>query len=93
MIGPLIRGIILRINLVQNYSSKFGNSQQQFTVTDGECKHYTSSAVKFFEKWLRRKQRLRQSAMRTSVRRTTASSQQLERHAQQAAHNAQQVHQ
>ena len=33
-------------------------------------------------------------AMRTSVLRTTASSQQqLERHAQQAAHNAQQVHQ
>ena len=27
--------MILRINLVQNYSSKFGNSQQQFTVTDG----------------------------------------------------------
>ena len=35
VIGPLIRGMILRINLVQ-YSSKFGNSQQQFTVTDGE---------------------------------------------------------
>ena len=31
--------------------------------------------------------------IRTSVRRTTASSQQLERHAQQAVHNAQQVHQ
>ena len=27
--------MILRINLVQNYSSQFGNSQQQFTVTDG----------------------------------------------------------
>ena len=36
MIGPLIRGMNLRINLVQNYSSQFGNSQQQFTVTDGE---------------------------------------------------------
>ena len=24
-------------NLVQNYSDKFGNSQQQFTVTDGVC--------------------------------------------------------
>ena len=35
---PIIRGMILRINLVQNYSSKFGNSQQQFTVTDGGCK-------------------------------------------------------
>ena len=32
-------------------------------------------------------------ALRTSVRRTTASSQQVERHAQRAAHNAQQVHQ
>ena len=31
--------MIFRINLVQ-YSSKFGNSQQQFTVTDGGCKHY-----------------------------------------------------
>ena len=31
--------------------------------------------------------------IRTTVRRTTASSQQLERHAQQAVHNAQQVHQ
>ena len=29
--------MIIRINLVQ-YSSKFGNSQQQFTVTDGVCK-------------------------------------------------------
>ena len=35
VIGPIIRGMFLRINLVQNYSSKFGNSQQQFTVTDG----------------------------------------------------------
>ena len=35
MIGPIIRGMILRINLVQNYSSKFGNSQRSFTVTDG----------------------------------------------------------
>ena len=34
--------MILRINCVQNYSSKFGNSQQQFTVTDGWCKEYTS---------------------------------------------------
>ena len=34
VIGPLIRVMILRINLVQ-YSSKFGNGQQQFTDTDG----------------------------------------------------------
>ena len=50
--------MILRINLVQNYSSKFGNSQQQFTVTDGGCKQYTSNTAKFYEKWLRRKQSL-----------------------------------
>ena len=42
MIGPLIRGMILRIHLVHQYSSKFGNSQQQFTVTEGRWKHYTS---------------------------------------------------
>ena len=45
VIGILIRGMILRINLVQCYSSKFGNSQQQFTVTDGVCKHYTSNTA------------------------------------------------
>ena len=39
------------------------------------CKQYTSNTPKFYEKWLRRKQWLRQRAMRTSVRRTTASSQ------------------
>ena len=38
--------MILRINLVHHYSSKFGNSQQQFTVTDGECKHHTSKYSK-----------------------------------------------
>ena len=26
---------------------------------DDDCKHYTSNTAKFFEKWLRRKQRLR----------------------------------
>ena len=66
--------MILRINLLQ-YSSKFGNSQQQFIVTDGGCKHYTSNTAKSYVKWLRRQQRLRYRAMRTSVRRTTASSQ------------------
>ena len=49
-----------QINLVQNYSSKFGNSQQQFTVTDGRCKEYISHTAKFYEKWLRRKQQLQQ---------------------------------
>ena len=43
--------MILRSNLVQ-YSSKFGNSQQQFTVTDGRCKHYTSNTAKSYVKWL-----------------------------------------
>ena len=41
----------------------------------GWCKQYTSNTAKFYEKWLRRKQSLRWRAMRTSVRRTTASSQ------------------
>ena len=44
----IIRGMILRINLVQNYSSKFGNSQQQFTVTDGVCKQYITHTAKFY---------------------------------------------
>ena len=48
--------------IVQNYSSKFGNSQQQFTVTDGGYKQCISHIAKFYEKWLRRK------AVRTSVR-------------------------
>ena len=33
----------------------FGNSQQQFTVTDGVCKEYTSKYRKFYAIWLRRK--------------------------------------
>ena len=36
LLGQIFRGMIFRINLVKNYSSQFGNSQQQFTVTDGE---------------------------------------------------------
>ena len=47
VIGLIIRGMSLKINLVQNYSSKFGNSQQQFTVTDGGCKQYISHSAKF----------------------------------------------
>ena len=87
--------MILRINLVQNYSSKFGNSQQQFTVTDGGCKHYTSNTAEFYEKWLRRETKATVKAMRTSVRQNYSiiTNKQLEQHAQQAAHNAQQVHQ
>ena len=36
-----VTGMILILNLVK-YRSKFGNSSQQFTVSDGVCKHYTS---------------------------------------------------
>ena len=89
VIGP-----ILRINLVQNYSSKFGNSQQQFTVTDGRCKHYTSNTARFFEKWQWRKQRLRWKLWEQVCDELQHFHElQLEQHAQQAAHNAQQVHQ
>ena len=38
------------MNLVQNYSDHFGNSQRKFTVTDGECKEYISN----YRKWLRK---------------------------------------
>ena len=38
------------MNLVQNYSDQFGNSQQQFTVTDGVCKEYISSYRKLATK-------------------------------------------
>ena len=36
---------------------QFGNSQQQFLVTDGVCKEYISHTGKFNYKWLRRKRR------------------------------------
>ena len=39
--------------------TKFGNSQQQFTVTDGGCKQYICHTAKFYETGLRRKQWLR----------------------------------
>ena len=55
-----ICGMSLTMNLVQNYSDHFGNSQQQFTVTDEGCKEYISHTAKFYEKWLRRKQQLQQ---------------------------------
>ena len=32
---PIIRGMILKINLMQNYSDYTDNSQQQFTLTEG----------------------------------------------------------
>ena len=36
VIGPIIRGMILKINLVQNYSDKFGNSQRSLlSPTEG----------------------------------------------------------
>ena len=49
VIGPIIRGMILKINLMRYYSSKFGNSQQQFTVTDG-----VKSIPPTTENWLRK---------------------------------------
>ena len=58
--------MILRINLEQNYSSQFGNSKRK------QC---TSNTATFYENSYDEKRRLRQSAMRTSVPRTTASSQ------------------
>ena len=42
---------------------------------DQICNHYTANTAKSYVKWLRWKQWLRWKAMRTSVRRTTASSQ------------------
>ena len=54
VIGILIRGMILRFNVLHHYSSKFGNSQQQFTVTDGGCKHFSSNTAKSYVKWLRK---------------------------------------
>ena len=52
VIGPLIRGMIPRINL-QNYSSQFGNSQRSLLSPTGGCKHYTSNTGKSYVKWLR----------------------------------------
>ena len=52
--------MILKINVLHHYSSKFGNSQQQFTITDGSrCKHNTSNTAKSYVKWIRWKQLLR----------------------------------
>ena len=50
VIGPLIRGMILRINLPK-YSSKFGNSWQQFTFTDGRGGVNTIPPMKSYEKY------------------------------------------
>ena len=44
-----VTGMILILNLVK-YRSKFGNSSQQFTVTDGRCKQKTSKYSKIFRK-------------------------------------------
>ena len=66
--------MILRINLVQNYSSKFGKSQQQFTVTYGVCEEYTSQYSKILCDMVTTKTKATMKVMRTSVRRTTASS-------------------
>ena len=49
MSGPVIRGVILRINLVQNYSSKFGYSQCCLLSPTGGVNNITSNSVKFYE--------------------------------------------
>ena len=65
-----------------------------FTVTDGGCKHYTSNTAKSYVKWLRRKQRVRWKLWEQVCDELQHHhKQQLERRVQQAAHNAQQVHQ
>ena len=51
VIGPIIREMILKF---EELKCKFGNSQQQFLVTDGECKEYISHTRHFEVKWLRR---------------------------------------
>ena len=51
VIGPIIRGMILKINLVQNYSDKFGNSQRSLLSPTGGVKSIPPN----FEKWLRKR--------------------------------------
>ena len=50
MIGPTIRGMILKINLVQNYSDPFGNSQRSLLSPTGVVKSIPPNT----EKWLRK---------------------------------------
>ena len=56
----------------------------------GRCKHKTSNTAKFYEKWLRRKQKLQWKLWEQVCDELQHHKQQLEQHAQQAAHNAQQ---
>ena len=59
------------------------------------CKHHTSNTANSYVKWIWRKQMLRwkQREQVCDELQHHHKQQQLERHAQQAAHNAQQVHQ
>ena len=49
LIGPIIRGMILKINLVQNYSDKFGNSQRSLLSPTRGVKSISPNT----ENWLR----------------------------------------
>ena len=51
VIGPIIRGMILKINLVQNYSDQFGNSQRSLLSPTGGVKRKPPTT----ENWLRKR--------------------------------------
>ena len=51
VIGPIIRGMILKINLVKNYSDKFGNSQCSLLSPTGGV----TSIPPNTENWLRKR--------------------------------------
>ena len=50
MIGPIIRGMVLKINVVQNYSDKFGNSQRSLLSPTWGVKSIPPNT----ENWLRK---------------------------------------
>ena len=62
--------MILRIHLMHHYSSKFGNSQRSLLSPTG-----ASNTAKSYVKMATMKTKATVKGMRTSVRRTTASSQ------------------
>ena len=64
----------------------FGNSQQQFTVTDGVCKEYTSKYRKFYVIWLRRKRQHRHEQWDQAWDQLQHQQQVKQQHAQQAHH-------
>ena len=57
VIGPIIRGMVLKINLVQNYSDNSVTANASLLSPTGVCKEYISHTGKFYVKWLRRKRR------------------------------------